>query len=404
MLRTKAVIIYATLVLLVFFIGGCSDSDSPTESETPAVSTWVKTYGGTGWEYGNAVVNSPDGGFVIAGGTSSFGAGASDVYLLKVDAEGNVVWERSFGGAGSDVANDLCVGHDGGYIIVGTTHSFGAGNSDILLIGTDFSGSKLWQKTFGGDKYENGHAVIPTADGGYAVVGWTSSFDAQPNSVYFIKTDANGEAQAEKIYGVGGEVGHDLMQTADSGFVIVGSTESFGVADDNNNAYVIKTDKFYNIEWDKPFGGLGNDFGYAAVLDNNRIIVAGWTGSYGAVGYDAYLFSVDLAGDLLWETQYGGSGYDGANALTITTGGEYVVVGHRGDEGDSSGGGYAAKFNSGGSLIWERVYGGVCEKIEDIIETPDRGFLLLCPLDTGDYSDIRLIKTDSSGNISDEEP
>lgn len=399
MFRKKALITMAALALLVLFTLGCSDSDSPTESETPVIPTWVKTYGGTGWEHGSAVVNCPDGGFVIAGGTSSFGAGGSDVYLLKVDSLGNVVWERSFGGAASEVANDICLAHDGGYVIVGTTYSFGAGHSDMLLIGTDFTGSKLWQQTFGGDKYENGYAVIPTMDGGYAAVGWTSSFDAQPNSVYFIKTDAYGEARWEKIYGIGTELGRDLVQTADSGFVIVGSTESIGEANDGDNVYVIKTDRVGNIEWDQPFGGLGNDFGYAAALDNNGIIVAGWTGSLAGAGYDAYLLGLDLSGNLLWETPFGGSGDDGANDLTLTAGGQYVVVGHRGNDGSMSGGGYAAKFRTSGSLVWEQVYAGVCDKIEAVIETPDHGLLLVGSLETDDDPNIHLIKTDAGGTV-----
>ena len=133
---------------------------------------WSKTFGGSGDEVGYSVQQTADGGFIIAGATSSFGAGGGDVYMIKTDGSGNEQWSKTFGGSGYEVGYSVQQTADGGFIISGATSSFGAGNYDVYLIKTDGNGNEQWSKTFGeGDNGESASSVQQTIDGGFIMAG-----------------------------------------------------------------------------------------------------------------------------------------------------------------------------------------------------------------------------------------
>jgi len=149
---------------------------------------WSRTFGGSGMEFGRSVQQTADGGYIVAGYTNSFGAGWSDVYLIKTDADGNEVWSRTFGGTDEDQAWSVQQTSDGGYIVAGST------SGDVYLIKTDANGDEVWSRTFGGSSWDYGYSVQQTTDGGYIVAGNTGSFGAGDPDVYLIKTDADGNA------------------------------------------------------------------------------------------------------------------------------------------------------------------------------------------------------------------
>jgi ribosomal protein S11 len=153
--------------------------------------TFAKTYGGTGSDNASSVQQTSDGGYMVAGYTESFGAGGSDIFLIKTDASGNVIWAKTYGGTHSDYASSVQQTSDGGYIVAGYTFSFGAGINDIFLIKTDANGNVIWAKTYGGTAYDYAYSVQQTSDGGYIVAGYTRSFGAGGDNVFLIKTDAN---------------------------------------------------------------------------------------------------------------------------------------------------------------------------------------------------------------------
>jgi hypothetical protein len=148
---------------------------------------WAKTYGGTAVR---SVQQTSDGGYIVAGHTSSFGAGYYDIFLIKTDANGNVIWAKTYGGTYSDYAYSVQQTSDGGYIVAGTTRSFGAYGYNIFLIKTDASGNIQWAKTYGGTDGDEDYSVRQTSDGGYILAGGTWSFSVE--GALLIKTDANG--------------------------------------------------------------------------------------------------------------------------------------------------------------------------------------------------------------------
>jgi len=207
---------------------------------------FAKTYGGSGNDSARSVQQTSDGGYIVASFTNSFGAGNYDILLIKTNAFGNVQWAKTYGGANFDRANSVQQTSDGGYIVTGRTTSFGAGGWDIFLIKTDASGNIIWAKTYGGTNWDWAYSVQQTSDGGYIVAGYTTSFGAGNWDIFLIKTNASGNVQWAKTYGGSGdERAYSVRQTSDGGYIVAGYTTSFGAGSDD--IFLIKTDANGNI-------------------------------------------------------------------------------------------------------------------------------------------------------------
>ena len=176
--------------------------------------TFQKTYGGTGNDYANSVQQTTDGGYIIAGYTASFGGDSSHVYLIKTDSLGDTLWTKTYGGDSSDIGNSVQQTTDGGYIVAGTTNSFGAGNVDVYLIKTNSIGDTMWTKTYGGTNIDVGSYVRQTLDGGYIIARYTGSFGAGGFDVYLIKTNSLGDTLWTRTYGgTFADFGSSVQQT-----------------------------------------------------------------------------------------------------------------------------------------------------------------------------------------------
>lgn len=192
-------------------------------------TVWTKTFGGTNYDRGYSVEQNSDGGYIITGNTKSYGSGNYDIWLIKTDALGNTVWTKTFGGSSLDIGNSVKQTLDGGYVIVGYTDSYGAGSSDLWLIKTDALGDTIWTKTFGGNSSDLGYSVQQTLDGGYIICGYTNSYGAGSSDVWLIKTDSSGSTLWENTFGGNGlDYGYSVQQTSDEGYIVTGYTGSYG--------------------------------------------------------------------------------------------------------------------------------------------------------------------------------
>jgi hypothetical protein len=290
---------------------------------------WSKTYGEAGDDVAYSVQRTADGGYILAGYTSSFGAGDNDVFLVKTDAFGNIQWAKTYGGTSWDWASSVQQTSDGGYIVAGGTTSFGAGG-DILLIKTDANGNVQWAKTYGETGYDFAHSVQQTSDGGYIVAGGTYSFGAGWIDLFLIKTDANGDVQWVKTYGeAGDDVAYSVQLTADGGYILAGTTSSFGAG--WGDIFLIKTNASGNLQWAKTYGGINGEIAYSVQqTSDGGYIVAGGTTSFGAGGYDIFLIKTDANGNIQWAKTYGGATSDYAYSVQQTSDGGYIVAGGTG--------------------------------------------------------------------------
>lgn len=185
---------------------------------------WDKYIGGFGIEVGRSVLQLSDSGFVVVGYTNSYGAGGYDVFLFRTDKNGNMVWQKSFGGVDWDFGNDLTIGSDGNIYVVGYTYSFGSGKKDGLFLKYDLSGNLLLNKCFGGVENEELSSIINTNDNFLASVGYTESYKDSLGDFYFLKLDLNGDTLFTKSYGNQGKsLLNDLVQFPSGDYILVGA-------------------------------------------------------------------------------------------------------------------------------------------------------------------------------------
>jgi hypothetical protein len=372
----------------------------PYSSHNPmSAISFAKTYRGTSYDWASSVQQTSDGGYIVAGYTGSFGEGGYDAFLIKTDADGNIQWAKTYGGTSWDEARSVQQTSDGGYIVAGYTGSFGEGTWDVFLIKTDAFGNVQWAKTYG---IGFATSVQQTSDGGYIVAGWTSSFGAGLDDIFLIKTDASGNIIWAKTYGGTGEdVAYSVQQTSDGGYIVAGYTFSFGAG--GYDIFLIKTDASGNIIWAKTYGGTGEDVAYSVQqTSDGGYIVAGYTFSFGAGGYDIFLIKTDASGNIIWAKTYGGTGEDVAYSVQQTSDGGYIVA----SETRSFGAGwkdiFLIKTDAFGNIQWAKTYGGTDDDwVFSVQQTSDGGYIV-----TGftysfgaSLADIFLIKTDANGNI-----
>jgi hypothetical protein len=202
--------------------------------------TWSRTFGGTGYDEGHCIDITDDGGYIIAGTIQPAPAGHYDIGLIKTNADGDSIWGRTFGDTGIEYGYYVQQTTDGGYIVLGDAPSI-TGDYDIWLIKTDSLGNIIWDTTFGGVNNDGGRCVRQTDDGGYIITGFTESFGSGAQDVWIIKTDSEGALEWEILQGGSGvDSGHSIKQTEDKGYILTGQTTSFGVGGTGHNVWLIR--------------------------------------------------------------------------------------------------------------------------------------------------------------------
>jgi hypothetical protein len=333
---------------------------------------WTRSYGGPLDDNGSTVHHTTDGGYIISGYTKSLGAGESDAWMIKTNAEGDTLWTKTFGGETWDWGQDVLQTKDGGYLLVVRCFSFGHGLYDAWIIKTDPQGDTLWTKFWGEEHNEWLSSVQQTDDEGYIFAGHTYSFSAKSQDVWLVKSDSAGEVQWMKTYG--GEQDDNasfVQQTRDGGFIIAGRTYSYSAG--HSDIWLVKTNSVGDTLWTKAYGGI--EFDYAASVretNDGGYILAGSTSSFGAGDADLWLIGTDSIGDTLWTKTYGGPDVDRPYSLLQLSDGNYLIGGFTNSSGTGYYEGWLILTDMNGDTLWTQTFGGDWDDIIlDCEETPD---------------------------------
>ena len=212
---------------------------------------WEKKFGGSRHDRFRGIRQTSDGRYVVAGTTTSKGAGAGDVRIMKLNTKGNIIWDKVYGGKGNDWAFSLALTSDEGYVVTGYTKSKGAGSMDIWVLKLDVNGDLLWDKTFGGKGRDDAFSIHQTSDKGYIVAGWTESKGAGKRNMWILKLDSNGNLLWDKVFGdKGTNSAIFIQQTSDDGYIAVGYS---CWKDSNCSGRVLRLDNNGNLLWNKTF-------------------------------------------------------------------------------------------------------------------------------------------------------
>jgi hypothetical protein len=371
---------------------------------------WERNYGlpnPASADGGSAVRQTSDGGYIVVGNTDSIGARVQ-IYLVRTDSFGDTLWTRTHGQEPfSDNGASIQATLDGGYIIAGYTQSFGS-MVQVYLIKINALGDTLWTRTYGGESYDYGYCVWPTSDGGYFITGTTYSF-GNYTEVYLIKTDADGDTLWTRVYGrgvgIGGGPGEDLgasgQQTHDGGYIVAGTTQLY----DARLVYLIKTDAAGDTLWTNAYPLTTYQSRATSVQQtaDSGYIVTGYN-SYWEEFPQAFLMKTDVAGTLQWQKRYGGAGDDRGSSVRQTSDGGYIIAGTTTSFGNYYQF-YLIKTNSSGDTLWTRVYGGAeSEYGSSVQQTVDGGYIVTGSTHSfGNSHQVYLVKTDAQGNSGVEE-
>lgn len=433
------------LLLGFLFLGliGCSSDDGNENPETLTPSgflgevDWVKNFGGTNEDTAQSVIRTADGGYAILGYTNSNDGDitdkssvVNDYWLVKLDAAGNVQWNKTYGGSGDDRGTSLIQTNEGGFALVGFAMSSdgdGSNNEgfhDNWILKLTNSGEIEWERSFGFSGHDHSYDVLQTEDGGFFFVGFldvTASEGAggetnKGNSFtrhgvgefWGTKLDAQGNIEWRRFFGgSGNDRAYGVVKALDGGFVITGSTESndFDISNSRGSydVWVVKVAKDGTLVWERSFGGAGIDMAWdIANTDDNAYVIAGNTFSTDIDvsknngESDMWLIKINDNGTLLWEKTYGGSEFDAAQAVCLDADGGFLLTGNSksldSDATKNAGENdiWIIKTDANGAILWQESFGGLGLDFGlDAIALEDNGILVVGETHSNDFLELQ---------------
>lgn len=371
---------------------------------------WQKALGGTHGESANAVQQTSDGGYIVAGNSMSNDGdvtgnhGGGDYWIVKLNPAGGIQWQKTLGGSNVDDAQSIRQTTDGGYIIAGSSNSGDGdisgnhGNYDYWIVKLDSNGNMQWQKSLGGSSMDMAQSIQQTSEGGYIVAGSSSSNDGDVSGnhgggdYWIVKLDINGNIQWQKsLGGSSSEQVNSVQQTFDGGYIIAGTTVStdgdITVSYGNNDFWVVKLDSGGNMQWQKTLGNIGDNIGYYAqqTFDGGYIAVGtSFNSSNLESGLpDYWVIKLSNNGTIEWDKYFGGSFHDNAITIRQTPEWDYIVAGwtasNNGQVTNHHGNldYWIIKLDSSGNLKWEKTLGGPDFDYLTALElTADNGYIV----------------------------
>lgn len=372
------------------------------EQETEPDIIWQKSLGGSGDDRAYSIQQTSDGGYIVAGYTTSNDGdvsgnhGGKDFWVVKLDSGGNIVWQKTLGGSGDDEARSIQQTSDGGYIVAGWTFSNDGdvsgkhGWADYWVVKLDENGNIEWEKTLGGSKNDFAYSIQQTSDGGYIVVGHTLSSDGDVIGhisgwdIWLVKLDKDGNILWQKIFSsTDYDYGYSVQQTTDDGYIVAGRLWPY--------AWVGKFDNTGKYIWGKRHFDESKHGATAYAVqqtEDGGYIVAGralsnQTDEHGYHPSDFLVVKFDSKGNIIWKKTYGGTSYEEAYSIQQTTNGGYIVAGYtKSEDGDicmKHGGtdAWIVKLDKDGNIVWQKALGGSRnDEAYSVRQTSDGGYVV----------------------------
>jgi|GEM_PF-5675522 len=360
-------------------IGGCDGVLYPACDPTLPEADWVdfaETFEAERDASAQSLVQTADGGFALAGRRET-AAGNADACLLVTDGDGNELVDRTYGGDETEVMYDVVETNDGGFAMAGITTSFGAGDYDAWLVKTDETGDVEFTETYGGDRQDRAYALVQTADGGFVLAGDRTSAESAGNDFWLVKTDEAGDEEFSRTYGRGAnsETLEAMVQTSDGGFALAGTTRSDDTFE--NSLWLVKTDEAGDEEFSTAIDTDGVDRANALVqTDDGGFALAGSGVAEDRAG-EVWLVKTDETGDEAFVESYGGDELDLADGVVQTADGGFALAGLT-ESSDADGSDvYFLTTDESGEVTAERTYGSCGhDRARDLVRTADGGFAL----------------------------
>lgn len=425
-------------LILVFLIFSCAKEEAEVtfnalQTNFKGELEWVKSFGGSGVESAQAIIKTTDGGFAVLGYTGSIDGDISskseeenDYWFLKFDNNGNLQWNKTYGGSKDDIGQSLAQTSDGGYILTGYAMSSDGdasnneGFHDNWILKLNAQGDLEWESSYGFSGHDHSYDILEASQGGYFFTGFLDITSARAdgntekgNSLtshgvgefWGTKIDQEGSVQWRGYFGgTNNDRAHSVVQSDDDGFVMAGFTESDDYDISNTNGsydfWVIKVDAFGNLVWEQTFGGEGIEVSYdiAKTSDGGFVVVGNTFSTNGDIllnhgESDMWIIKLDEEGSLIWEQTYGGSQFDLAQAVVESKDGGLLIAGNSksSDQDTSSNYGendiWLVKTNKTGHLVWQQSFGGSGLDFGfDLIENSDGSVIVVGQSSSNDFN------------------
>ncbi len=320
-MSSKSVIVFSLIFLWLSFV--CLVSATPN-------TKWISIFDGGNDDEAYCVVETYDGGFALAGITNSFDHSNYDFWLVKTNAIGEEQWNMTYGGSGNAIVMSMVV-TDSGYALAGSikdqsNDTWLDDNDDVWLVKTDSQGIMLWNKTYGGSDYERAKSIIASSDGGYVLACETRSFGGGGADFWLIKTDSDGVMEWNMTYGgEENEFASSVVETLDGGYAVTGSTIPIG--EGKADFWLIKTDSIGKLQWNQTYGGVGTEYSNSMIVnEDGGYSLTGSTTSFGSGDWDVWLVKTDSDGVMEWNMTYGGEENEYGGSLVVDNNENYWIA------------------------------------------------------------------------------